>query len=364
MLIVRRCLWMLTLLTALASVMTAPVEAQETFPEAVNQWRQVLKDLRELKVRYQAADEAESAEIKKQWADKVAEGERLIPVLRDLGLKAFEEDPNGDRELTKFLVRILTDDVESDRYEEAYALAKRLIELGCDSPQLSNLGGRAAAAVMEFEDCRNWLAMAAEQRSLDDYTKQIRSQLSNYEKLWEAEQEIRKREESMNLPRVLLTTSKGEIELELFENEAPGAVGNFISLVDSGFYDGLTFHRVLKNFMAQGGCPKGDGTGDPGYSIYCECYQDNARKHFRGSLSMANAGRDTGGSQFFITFLPTPTLNGKHTVFGRVVRGFDVLAKIQRRDPESQAEIAPDTIISAKVLRKDPDKEYAPNKVE
>ncbi len=94
-------------------------------------------------------------------------------------------------------------------------------------------------------------------------------------------------------------------------------MGNFISLVDSGFYDGLTFHRVLKGFMAQGGCPKGDGTGDPGYSIYCEVNQENARKHFRGSLSMANAGKDTGGSQFFLTFLPTPNLNGKHTVFRR-----------------------------------------------
>ncbi len=185
MLIVRRNLWMLTLLTAIASGATAPLAAQETFEQAVAQWRQVLKDLRELKVRYQAADEAESEEIEQQWAVKVAEGEQLIPVIRDLGLKAFAEDPNGDRELTKFLVRILSDDVEADRYDEAYALAKRLIELGCDSPQVPNLGGRAAAAVMEFDDCRNWLTMAAEQRSLDDFSKQIRSQLSDYEKLWQ-----------------------------------------------------------------------------------------------------------------------------------------------------------------------------------
>ena len=143
----------------------------------------------------------------------------------------------------------------------------------------------------------------------------------------------------------------------------PGTVGNFISLVERAFYDDLTFHRVLPGFMAQGGCPVGDGSGDPGYKIYCELDKDNYRKHFRGSLSMAHAGRDTGGSQFFLTFLPTPFLNGKHTVFGRVIEGLDVLAKIQRRDPSSTEPLPePDRIIKAVVVRKR-DHEYAPKKV-
>jgi cyclophilin family peptidyl-prolyl cis-trans isomerase len=143
-------------------------------------------------------------------------------------------------------------------------------------------------------------------------------------------------------------------------------VGNFINLVESGFYDGLKFHRVLPGFMAQGGCPKGDGTGGPGYSIYCECNQPNHRKHFRGSLSMAkSAAANTGGSQFFITFAPTPHLDGKHTVFGRVIEGMDVLSKLQRIDPTGQqapAYVEPDTIISAEVVRKR-DHEYLPTKV-
>ncbi|MCP4813808.1 MAG: peptidylprolyl isomerase, partial [Planctomycetaceae bacterium] len=108
------------------------------------------------------------------------------------------------------------------------------------------------------------------------------------------------------MPRVKMTTSKGEVVIELFENEAPDTVGNFVSLVEVGFYDNKKFHRVLKNFVAQTGCPKGDGTGDAGYSIYCECAKADYRKHFRGSLSMAHAGPDTGGSQFFITFRATP----------------------------------------------------------
>jgi cyclophilin family peptidyl-prolyl cis-trans isomerase len=125
--------------------------------------------------------------------------------------------------------------------------------------------------------------------------------------------------------------------------------------------------------MAQGGCPLGTGVGGPGYKIYCECYQENHRNHFRGVLSMAHLGKNTGGSQFFVTFLPTSHLNGKHTVFGRVIEGLDVLAELQRRDPSPDPKTnippaesslpKPDRIIKAEVLRKR-DHEYKPTKVE
>ena len=154
-----------------------------------------------------------------------------------------------------------------------------------------------------------------------------------------------------DLPRVLLKTSKGDIVLELFENEAPNTVANFIALVEKGFYNGLTFHRVLPNFMAQGGDPTGNGSGGPGYAIACECYRPDARMHFRGSLSMAHAGRDTGGSQFFLTFLPTRHLNGQHTCFGRVIRGMDVLAKTPLPRPGAANQPGRQNL-EAKVLRK------------
>ncbi|MDA1049427.1 MAG: peptidylprolyl isomerase [Planctomycetota bacterium] len=166
------------------------------------------------------------------------------------------------------------------------------------------------------------------------------------------------------MPRVKFETSKGTVVIELYENEAPQAVGNFVSLVESGYYDGLTFHRVLSGFMAQGGCPDGTGAGGPGYNIACECYQDDHRKHFRGTLSMAHTSRrDTGGSQFFLTFKRTAHLDGKHTVFGRVIEGLDVLAKLQRRDPNDRGKLPePDKIVKAEVLRKR-DHEYKPTKV-
>ena len=150
------------------------------------------------------------------------------------------------------------------------------------------------------------------------------------------------------LPQVMLETSKGKVVLELFEDEAPNTVANFISLVEKGFYDGLTFHRVIDGFMAQGGDPTGRGTGGPGYRIACECYRDDARKHERGSIAMAHAGRDTGGSQFYITFKPTPHLNGRHTVFGRVISGMDAIDKFNRTADGGK----PEVIKKATVLSK------------
>jgi cyclophilin family peptidyl-prolyl cis-trans isomerase len=123
-----------------------------------------------------------------------------------------------------------------------------------------------------------------------------------------------------------MTTSEGAIELELFDDDAPNTVQNFRTLADDGYYDGLSFHRVIPDFMVQGGCPRGDGTGGPGYS-----FEDEFNDHpvARGYLAMANAGPNTNGSQFFIvTADACPWLDGKHTVFGRVTSGMDVVDRI------------------------------------
>lgn len=131
------------------------------------------------------------------------------------------------------------------------------------------------------------------------------------------------------MKKAIITTAKGDIELELFDQDAPKTVDNFVTLAQKGFYDGLTFHRVISDFMIQGGCPEGTGRGGPGYTIPCEI---NPRKHGRGALSMAHRGRDTGGSQFFITHAPQPHLDGVHTVFGQVVRGQEVVDAIAPND--------------------------------
>ena len=136
-------------------------------------------------------------------------------------------------------------------------------------------------------------------------------------------------------------TKKGVMEIEFFEKDAPNTVQNFIDLAEKGYYDGLTFHRVIPNFVIQGGCPKGDGTGGPGYQIDCELDGDN-QFHDRGVLSMAHAGRNTGGSQFFICHNRENVahLDRNHTVFGKVIEGLDVIDQIREGDEMEKVVIA------------------------
>ena len=126
-------------------------------------------------------------------------------------------------------------------------------------------------------------------------------------------------------------TSRGEIVVDLFAKDAPKTVNNFVFLARDKYYDGLNFHRVIGDFMIQGGCPQGSGSGGPGYKFEDEC-KGNPNKHKMGALSMANAGPNTNGSQFFITHVATPHLDGKHTVFGQVAKGQDVVNAVRQGD--------------------------------
>lgn len=130
----------------------------------------------------------------------------------------------------------------------------------------------------------------------------------------------------------------GTVKIELHEKDAPGTVANFEKLANEGFYNGLKFHRVIPGFVAQGGCPHGTGTGGPGYTIKCET-AGNPNKHVRGVLAMAHAGKDTGGSQFYITYDAFPHLDGIHTVFGKIVEGMDVVDGIKQGDKMKEVKV-------------------------
>lgn len=140
-----------------------------------------------------------------------------------------------------------------------------------------------------------------------------------------------------------IQTEKGTMKVEFYENDAPNTVKNFVDLSKKGYYDGLTFHRVIPNFVIQGGCPNGIGNGGPGYSIDCELDGDN-QYHDRGVLSMAHAGRNTGGSQFFICHSRENTahLDRNHTCFGKVVEGLDVIDDIRQGDKINKIVISED----------------------
>ncbi len=146
-------------------------------------------------------------------------------------------------------------------------------------------------------------------------------------------------------------TARGPIKVELLADKAPLTVTNFVNLAKRGFYDGLNFHRVIADFMIQGGCPEGSGRGGPGYRFEDET--NNGVGHERGVLSMANAGPNTNGSQFFITHVATPWLDGKHTVFGKVVEGLDVVDSVAQGDAINQVTIEgdADAVLAARADR-------------
>lgn len=331
-----------------------------------DEWKQLLAELAKMNQKYISAPVAEKKELQKQYDELVAKGEAMHDRLNKAVEEAYVEASGADPQVELQMGIRCHHAFEADDYEEVFRLARLMIEHGAQEKRLYLWGGISAFCIGELDKAKEYLTTAVKKGvklasgkddPLDVLVREFHHDPRRHEKAWKEEQEIRAREaEADDLPRVLLKTNRGDIELELFENEAPNTTANFISLIEQGFYDDLSFHRVLPGFMMQGGCPKGDGTGDPGYSIACECNQPNHRKHFRGSLSMAHAGPDTGGSQFFITLVPTTHLNGHHTVFGRVIKGMDVLAKIQKRDPSDPKETyaPPDRILETKVLRKRP----------
>lgn len=347
----------------------------QEFERIFSEWKALLAEMRQLKLEYRTAEADRKTEIKARYDQLIDQGEAMASQLVEAAREAYAEAPNAHEELGKLLLDVVRYESRADNYEVVLPVAEALIQGEFPDKSVYAWAGLAALVTCQIDAAEEYLKAAEENdafRALNllDPKHQLRGienlygeLIPYYREAWPKEQKIRAAEaEADDLPRVLLVTNKGEIELELFENEAPNTVANFISLVEKEFYNGLTFHRVLPGFMAQGGCPDGTGGGGPGYTIPCECTKPNHRLHFRGSLSMAHAGRDTGGSQFFITFLPTRHLDGEHTAFGRVVAGIEVLAKLQRRDPDALNAPKPDKILEAKVIRKR-DHEYVPKKV-
>lgn len=274
-----------------------------------------------------------------QYQDVLDELNQTIEKLKQSGLRAVQADPRNQQNI-QTVMGILLNEANNGNDREVLKVCDRLIAAGIHRAY--------------FEYAAKAGRIKIEAREIFD------------------EALIRQREfKSDDLPRVLLKTNKGDITVELYENEAPETVANFIALVESGFYDNCLFHSVIDGFRAQTGGPTKENAGrqDPGYSIYCECYQPDARPHFTDVLSMAvKSGRDTGASQFILTLDRTTELDGKHTVFGRIIDGHQVTDQLVRTAVEINNETTdipnanPDQIISAKVIRKR-DHDYIARKV-
>ena len=353
----------------------------KAFADTFTEYRELAKKLKDLKVEYQDAKPERREVIDTEYPGLYKQGLDIHKKLVAAALDAHDETPNRNPLVINLLYSTIGFEFNRENYEESFRNFKRLVAsgVGKDANRYYVFGALAALLTMNYEEAEAWIKIAEESGDLEetfrdlakskdgfDHARTLQTQLQmlpQTKAAWAKEQAIRKAETeageqdpAKKLPRVELTTSKGKVVLELFENEAPNTVANFISLVEKGFYNGVIFHRVLPTFMAQGGDPTGTGRGGPGYAIDDECGNKfpQYRKHFRGSISMANAGPNTNGSQFFLTFVPTSFLDGRHTVFGCVVEGFEVLSALQRVDPDDENAKLPelDKIIEAKVLNK------------
>ena len=342
--------------------------AKAAFDPILQQWSDLITKINAIQAERKTAQGDAKVELDGQFAELGQQADELIDKIVEAGIAVYKADPKAYPEINATLLAIAQFHLTGgpggdggDQYEKSLAVVKSLLEAnaGAEWPQLYLWGGIAAYNTNDFPLAKEYFAKAKEtggdsSGSTHAIMAQAMEAQQNFpalSKAWEKEQQIRAAEaKADDLPRVKLTTPHGDIVLELFENEAPESVANFITLVKKGFYDGVVFHRVLPGFMAQGGDPTGTGGGGPGYSIKCECYKADYRHHFRGTLSMAHAGRDTGGSQFFLTFVPTSMLDGKHTAFGRVIEGMDVMSAIKRRDPDAPVG-QPDRIVKAEVIR-------------
>lgn len=362
---VLRVLILLVLFQATRTLVSAAEPDLKAWEQALARKAVILERLPELQKAFRAATEpADREKIAKEFGELRDEFQgKVYPQLAKLAPEVYAADPKnfeaGEATLESYF--------QANNYDDAAKIGDQLIAAGRKTQIVMNITGVAHFARHDFAKSKSVLEAADKEGLLHPQLGgRYLEEVDGYTKYWEAEQAIRAKETAAapdkQLPQVLFKTTKGDILLELFENEAPNTVANFISLVEAKEYDKVKFHRVIPNFMAQGGDPlskddepRNDGSGGPGYVIKCECYQPNARLHFRGSLSMAHAGKDTGGSQFFLTHLPTAHLNPNaeeqrgHTVFGRIVNGLDVAAALE----------VGDVIESAKVIRKRPH-EYSP----
>ena len=351
--------------------------AKSTFDQLQEQWKNLYVTLAK-KSNERQPNGSGRGKLDQEIDELTAQVEGMVDKIVAAGVDVHKAGVTDDAMVNSTLTSIagfyVTGDAQGDggdQYEKALPLIKQMLAsgLGEQSKELWLWGGVAAFNLNDFSLAEQYFGQAKSKGLLGSTPpgrgrgdplnrvwqlarKQVED-LPQTRRAWQQEQAIRNREaEADNLPRVVLHTSRGNVIIELFEDDAPVAVANFLTLVKAGFYDGVVFHRVLPAFMAQGGDPTGTGSGGPGYNIRCECHDIGYRKHFRGTLSMAHAGRDTGGSQFFLTFVPTSYLDGRHTVFGRVIRGMEAASALRRRDPSSPGpKPVPDKIRKAEVLR-------------
>jgi cyclophilin family peptidyl-prolyl cis-trans isomerase len=365
-----------------------PLPASQPQAEALT-FEEVLKQYNENEVTITRLFSSSPIGFPKRQIEHMAKIDRLKEKNRQLktqldaaALLSFQQSTNPSPRVCQTVFNIISKKIDISRSgydfdpEHALEVAKLMLAKMDQVGELSAKirlediayqGFIAANATENYPDAEAMLKRIEEQKV--SLQPAIRNDFQDSVTKWNREQEKRNLENLSNdLPRVTLKTSEGEIIVELFENEAPKTVGNFIHLVENKFYDQMNFFLVLPGRIAQTGCQDNRGTGDPGYKIPCETEGDNVRHHFSGTLSMANSGTDTGGSQFFISYQRNKNFDGKKTVFGRVISGMDTVRRLNRVSSTGSLTLNPgkqgnySKILTATVTRKR-NHDYQPTKI-
>jgi cyclophilin family peptidyl-prolyl cis-trans isomerase len=331
-----------------------PALAKDEMAAAAKTLKECVAELTVLQAKYHQP-KADQAAIEKKFNEVQLQARAASEKLETAAFAVAMTDPKNAqaRDITG---AVMAAALKTDDPKRALTLAAMLDKAGAAGEGVLMMAASAAMLTSDLDATEAYLKKAAAAGVKPEKIAELEQAVATERPKVDEEMAKRAAEaKADDLPRVKITTSQGDVMVELFENEAPNTVANFVSLVEKGFYNGTPFHRVIGGFMAQGGDPTGTGTSGPGYAIACEVGKPGARKHFLGTLSMAHAGPNTGGSQFFLTFRPTEHLDGKHTVFGRVIDGFDVLPKLMRTQDDQGLPVAgaqPDKILKAVVVRK------------
>jgi cyclophilin family peptidyl-prolyl cis-trans isomerase len=343
----------------------------EGFRQATQAFKNFIGQLVELEIRFHnSVTPDEGNRLREQWYEFREQGFDLYQEMLSAALAEYLLAPAENRPLADLLFGVLKRNAEADVYEGLLPIALALYENQYPAAELNGLLIMCSLANNEFELARNPLEKLIAQGRASNELIEIFNNLDELTSAWNEELEKRKIDsQGEPLPLARVTTTKGTLVIELFENDAPEAVANFISLVERGFYRYSQFFMVLSNLMAQTGCPSGDGMGGPGYFIPQESAQLSPRRMFRGSVSLAllPGMPDSGGSQFMIAFLPVKLLENQSRVFGRVVSGMPNVAKLNRIDPsekkkEGEPPAVPDEIITIEIIRKR-DHAYEPTRL-
>lgn len=356
------------------------VEAEQAaYQAAIKAWRQTIAEMQEAALRFHNGTAETEQKYLTEYRELSDRGRGEFDRAVRAATRLLQHDPKADSQYADFLFAAARYRFDRDWYELTGEAAEALMAAEVKEPRLPEIAGVSFWATNRFDRAAEHLQTAIDNGFIEPKHRRLLESVGVYKPLWEREQQLRQEaRENDDLPQVRITTTRGALVVELFEDQAPNTVANFISLAEQGFYDGLLFHQVIPSQIAMSGDPSGDASGNAGYRIADEVDRSDARATFRGSLVMArladprsNSGQtlpNSASSQFFFALMPLPWANREHTVFGRVIAGIGTLSALTRVNPsakkgEDEPEGPPDRILTIEVIRKRPH-DYQPEVLE